>query len=80
MPSSLAPRAQFFSQQVQKLARGVRPRLIEGGGKAPDHGVGVAKFLFVRQRVVHAVDQVLLQVHIVDAGRTLKVQPARGVS
>ena len=68
MPSSLAPRGQFFSQQVQELARGVRPRLIEGRGKAPDHGVGIAKFLFVRQGVVHAVDQVFLQVHIVNAG------------
>ena len=70
---------QLQAEQVQKFARRVGPRLIERRGEAPDPLVVLAKFFFVRQNVVHAVDQVLGQQHVVDGRRALVVEVTQGL-
>ncbi len=67
---------QLQTQQVQELARGVGPRLIERGGEAADPLIVLAEFLLVGQHVVHAVDQIFGQQHVVDRGRSLVVEIA----
>ena len=70
---------QVLSQQVQELTRGVRAGLVQSGGKRTDHFVGLTKFLLIGQRVVHAVDQVFLQQHVVDFRGALEVLAPQGL-
>ena len=77
-PILLGRLGELLPQQVEELARGVRTRLIQGGGEAADHLVCLPELLFVGEDVVHAIDEVLLQQDVVDLRRALEVVAPQG--